>query len=209
LTQAAASGELLTLKLRYQPPSGGASTLLTFPLKDSGSRFNSASGDMQFATAVASFGMLLRKSTFRGESSYGAVLETASAACGQDKQGLRTEFLKLVQAAQQLSGEPVGSAPRWTPAQPAAIVGASPAAVPQVLRCGVEESSSGQFVAHLGNWFWSRPSEQVLLLGIVLGVAVAMAALLAGVRLARWQAQLASQPAIADKIAGSKLAARR
>jgi Ca-activated chloride channel homolog len=115
LTEAAKTGELLTLKLRYQLPAGGPSTLLTFPLKDSGSRFTSASGDMQFATAVASFGMLLRNSKFKGNASYAAVLEMASAARGEDKHGLRAEFLTLVQAAQRLNGEPVGMTPHWLP----------------------------------------------------------------------------------------------
>ncbi|HZN33012.1 MAG TPA: YfbK domain-containing protein, partial [Pirellulaceae bacterium] len=115
LTEAAKSGEMLTLKLRYQPPAGGTSTLLTFPVKDSGQRFGSASPDFQFAAAVASFGQLLRNSKYKGDVSFAAVLETASAAKGQDKHGLRAEFLELVKAAQRLSGDRVGAAipPAW------------------------------------------------------------------------------------------------
>jgi Ca-activated chloride channel homolog len=110
------ASELLTLKLRYQPPAGGASTLLTFPVKDSGAKFGSASPDLQFAASVASFGMLLRNSKFKGDASYAAVLETAAATLGQDKHGLRGEFLELVNAAQRLSGEKVGAAPVfWQP----------------------------------------------------------------------------------------------
>jgi len=105
------AGELLTLKLRYQPPAGGASTLLTFPVKDGGAKFGSASPDLQFAAAVASFGMLLRSSKYKGDASYAAVLETASATRGEDKHGLRREFLDLVRAAQRLSGEKAGIAP--------------------------------------------------------------------------------------------------
>ncbi len=99
------SSELLTLKLRYQTPEGGASKLMEYPVKDSGAKFGSASNDLQFAAAVASFGMLLRNSSFKGDASYSAVLETASAARGEDKQGRRSEFLELVRAAQRLSGE--------------------------------------------------------------------------------------------------------
>jgi len=111
LTAAAASRELLTLKLRYQPPAGGKSTLMTYPLTDSGARFGSASADMQFAAAVASFGMLLRNSKYKGNLTYGAVLETAASSRGQDKHGLRAEFLELVGAAQRLAGEPVSQLP--------------------------------------------------------------------------------------------------
>jgi Ca-activated chloride channel family protein len=111
LTDAAKSGELLTLKLRYQPPAGGTSTLITFPVKDGGQRFGSASQDFQFAAAVASFGQLLRNSKYKGDVTFAAVLETAAATKGADKQGLRGEFLELVKAAQQISGEKLGVAP--------------------------------------------------------------------------------------------------
>ncbi len=96
---AVATQELLTVKLRYQPPAGGQSTLVAFPLKASDPKFGQATGDFQFAAAVASFGMLLRDSKHRGDTSYAAVLETASAACGPDEHGYRAEFLELVRAA--------------------------------------------------------------------------------------------------------------
>jgi Ca-activated chloride channel family protein len=117
-TDAIHHGELLTLKLRYQPPAGGKSTLLTFPLKDSGQRFTAASPEFQFAAAVASFGMLLRDSKYKGNATYAAVLETATAAKGKDPHGLRQEFLRMVEAAQALS--PVDEKPAgtgaWVPA---------------------------------------------------------------------------------------------
>jgi hypothetical protein len=176
---------------------GGKSTLLTFPLKDSRQRFGSASGDMQFASAVASFGMLLRNSKFKGQCSYAAVLETAAAARGEDKHQLRAEFLRLVEAAKRLSGEPVGMAPLWLPSQRTALV------------CGtVEPSPAGEFAASLRNWWSSLPIEHVFLLGILAGVAAAIGALVVGVRLAHWRARLATEPAISNKIAGRKLAPR-
>src|SRR5262245_27832584 len=46
LTDAAQSGELLTVKLRYKEPDGDMSKLLEFPLKDRGHSFNSASHDL-------------------------------------------------------------------------------------------------------------------------------------------------------------------
>ena len=98
----AASRELLTLKLRYKQPDGDKSRLLEFPVTDGGKRFNNASTDFKFAAAVAEFGMLLRDSEFKGNSSYGAVLELAGEAKGADAEGYRSEFLNLVRKAQEL-----------------------------------------------------------------------------------------------------------
>jgi Ca-activated chloride channel family protein len=99
------ASELLTVKLRYQPPQGGPSTLVTVPVKDSGQKFGEASHDFQFAAAVASFGMLLRGSRHAGQTSYAAVLETATTARGEDRHGYRSEFLEVVQAAARLAEE--------------------------------------------------------------------------------------------------------
>jgi Ca-activated chloride channel family protein len=98
------SKEMLTLKLRYKQPDGDKSRLLEFPVTDSGKNFNRASADFRFAAAVASFGMLLRDSEFKGESSYRAVLEMAQNAKDADSEGYRSEFLTLVKAAQRLTG---------------------------------------------------------------------------------------------------------
>jgi Ca-activated chloride channel homolog len=105
LTAAAASGELLTLKLRYKEPDGETSRLLEYPLKDRGHSFNSASPDMQFAAAVASFGMILRGSEHRGSSNLAAVAEIASGALSSDAGGYRAEFVDLVRRAQGLGAK--------------------------------------------------------------------------------------------------------
>lgn len=97
--------ELLTVKLRYQLPSGGKSELLTLPVEESGNKFGQATSDFQFAAAVASFSMLLRDSKHRGETSYAAVLETAQLARGNDRHGYRAEFIELVQSAARIAAE--------------------------------------------------------------------------------------------------------
>ncbi|MDP6557868.1 MAG: VWA domain-containing protein [Pirellulaceae bacterium] len=99
LTDAAKSGELLTLSLRYKLPDSDESTLVEVPLLSSRKPFSEASMDFRFATAVASFGMLLRDSAHRGDTSFAAVEEIASAAIGDDEKGYRTEFLDLVRLA--------------------------------------------------------------------------------------------------------------
>ncbi len=105
LSKAAKTGEMLTLKMRYKQPDGDTSALLTFPVKDDGHKFGQASQDFRFATAVASFGMLLRNSQHKGNATYAGVLETATEAASGDTSGYRDEFLKIVQRAGQLSGQ--------------------------------------------------------------------------------------------------------
>ncbi|MBN2474291.1 MAG: von Willebrand factor type A domain-containing protein [Pirellulales bacterium] len=99
----ATGGELLTLKLRYKQPEADTSRLLEFPLVDQGTRFGQASPDLQFAAAVASFGMLLRDSPHKGTATYEAVREIATASKGADASGYRAEFLQMVGRAKELA----------------------------------------------------------------------------------------------------------
>ena len=102
LSEAAQSGELLTLKLRYKQPEGDKSTLMTIVVEDQAKRFGEATQDFKFTSAVASFAMLLRNSQFKGNATYDAVLEIATAAKGSDEYGYRTEFLSLIKRARDL-----------------------------------------------------------------------------------------------------------
>jgi Ca-activated chloride channel family protein len=97
--EAAHSDELLTLKLRYKQPDGDTSQLIEVPVKDQGRKFTEASSDFAWAAAVASFGMLLRDSEYKGNATLPAVLEIAQANKGEDNSGYRAEFIRLVQAA--------------------------------------------------------------------------------------------------------------
>jgi Ca-activated chloride channel family protein len=105
LTDAAKSGELLTLKLSYKEPDGVESRMIEFPLKDRGGSFQAASHDLQFAASVASFGMILRGSEHKGSGNLAAVLEIASTSLGDDPGGYRAEFVDLVRRAQALGAK--------------------------------------------------------------------------------------------------------
>ena len=91
--------ELMFVKLRYKALDGDESVLLQQPLLDRG---DPASVDLQFAAAVAGFGMLLRDSEYCGELSLNDVLESARESQGEDFGGYRAEFVKLVELALQL-----------------------------------------------------------------------------------------------------------
>ena len=61
----------------------------------------------RFAASVAQFGMLLRNSEFKSNASYIDVLSLARKAKGNDEEGYRSEFVRLVESAQLLAkGKP-------------------------------------------------------------------------------------------------------
>ena len=102
LSEAGRDGELLTVMLRYKEPEGGPSRLLAVPVLDHGRTLAQASEDFRFASAVAAFGMLLRESEHRGEASFEQVLELARSGRGDDPEGYRAEFVRLVELARDL-----------------------------------------------------------------------------------------------------------
>jgi len=102
-TDAASSGELCTVKLRYKAPDGDVSQLLTFAVRDAGLGWRAASPEMQFAAAVGAFGMLLRDSEHRGAASFDLVRSLAEAGVARDADGRRAEFIELIERAQAVT----------------------------------------------------------------------------------------------------------
>lgn len=96
------SDEWMAVKLRYKRPDSETSEKFELVVLDGDNPFDQADEDFQFAAAVASFGMLLRDSPHRGNSSFDSVLEIAQATRGQDDWGFRAEFCQMVRAAKQL-----------------------------------------------------------------------------------------------------------
>jgi Ca-activated chloride channel family protein len=97
-----ASGELLTVKLRWKEPDGDASRPSALPFVDGGAPFDAASGELRFAASVAAFGLVLRDSPNKGSASLDLVREIAAGALGTDDGGWRKEFLSLVEKAATL-----------------------------------------------------------------------------------------------------------
>lgn len=101
----AKSSETLTVKLRFKQPDEDVSSLIEQALSDNGSELDASDDDFRFATAVASFGMLLRESELIANMSYEDVLDLAQNAKGNDAGGLRSEFIELVEKV--ISFQPV------------------------------------------------------------------------------------------------------
>ena len=102
------SGELLNIKLRYKQPDGDKSQLLENPVSGRSLAFGNASANMRFAAAVASFGMQLRGSKYKGDITYNSIIGMAQSAVGEDKENYRNEFVKLVELAHDLAGKEEG-----------------------------------------------------------------------------------------------------
>ncbi|PIP55058.1 MAG: hypothetical protein COX07_01960 [Bacteroidetes bacterium CG23_combo_of_CG06-09_8_20_14_all_32_9] len=100
-TKVVNSSDIMTVKLRYKKPDEDISKLIVHKIKES-NRKSDNSNNFTFACAVAEFGMLLRESEFKANSSYSAVLALASNSKGDDKEGYRSEFMKLVETADLL-----------------------------------------------------------------------------------------------------------
>ena len=103
-TEAAASGELATLKLRYKAPDADDSTPISTTISDADHSFVDASEDFRFAASVAVFGLLLRDSPNKGDATFEDIEQWATASRGSDESGYRAEFLKLVRQAGELAG---------------------------------------------------------------------------------------------------------
>jgi Ca-activated chloride channel family protein len=98
-----ARGTIATVKLRYKEPKEEVSKLIVASAKDEGTSAYAASADMQFASAVAELGMLLRDSPHKGTSSYADVMQLARVAHGEDLDGLREEFTRLADSARVMT----------------------------------------------------------------------------------------------------------
>lgn len=95
--------ELLTVKLRYKQPDGNVSKLIEQPVIDNRIPFDKTTNNFRFSAAVAEFGMLLRQSNFRQNSSFDQVIRNAQNAIGTDNEGYRSEFIKLAKSAKLLA----------------------------------------------------------------------------------------------------------
>ncbi len=97
------SDEVMMIKLRYKQPDSETSTLMSYPVKGKPVPIDQASTNFRFASAVASFGMLLRNSEYKGDASYSFAKYLAEAAIGKDKEGYRKDFVQLIDMASAIS----------------------------------------------------------------------------------------------------------
>ncbi|MEL6536479.1 MAG: von Willebrand factor type A domain-containing protein [Bacteroidota bacterium] len=97
---AGADNEWATVKFRYKAPRGTTSQLIVHPIAKEETR--GASNNFSWSAAVAQYGMLLRDSDYKGNASYDAVIALARGSRGNDEEGYRAEFIRLVKASRLL-----------------------------------------------------------------------------------------------------------
>lgn len=99
---ASLSDELLTVKVRYKLPKEDESTKLEIPVGAKKIDFAKTNEDVRFSVAVAAYGMVLRGSEHKGNSSYKMIMDIARGAKGEDRDGYRAAFIQMVDMTQLL-----------------------------------------------------------------------------------------------------------
>ncbi len=97
------TNEIMTIKLRYKKPDEDVSKLITHSVIDTHTELVNTSNNFRFSAAVAEFGLLLRSSEYKQQSTFNQVISLAKSSKGNDENGYRAEFIKLVQAATSLA----------------------------------------------------------------------------------------------------------
>jgi Ca-activated chloride channel family protein len=95
---AEAPRELCNIKLRYKQPDGLTSRMFSKTVGTEIKNVGETTDRFRFSAAVASFGMILRNSSYKGTATVTDVIALASNAKGNDPDGYRSEFVRLVQS---------------------------------------------------------------------------------------------------------------
>ncbi|MEK0177964.1 vWA domain-containing protein [Microcoleus anatoxicus] len=102
---ASQTDELMQVKFRYKKPNETVSQLITQSVIDKPVKLENTSANFRFAAAVAAFGMVLRDSEYKGTANFDEVLRLANQAKGEDKEGYRADFLRLVESCKKLAAK--------------------------------------------------------------------------------------------------------
>ena len=97
--------EVAFLKLRYKRPNENHSQELKHAINKNTIKtaLAATSTNYRFSAAVAAFGQLLRQSTYTSNYSYNEALKLAQNSRGADEFGYRSEFIQLVDLAEDLN----------------------------------------------------------------------------------------------------------
>ena len=99
-----ANGEMAHLRLRYKLPGTDTSKLVETPILAS-SLTARPSQSLRFASAVAAYADLLRGGKHVGDWTWNDVGAAAHASVGEDRYGLRREFVELVTQARRITAQ--------------------------------------------------------------------------------------------------------
>lgn len=97
------SNDLLLARLRYKRPDENVSRLVEHLVDDRLVPIAGADDNTRFAAAVASWGMILRGSSYAGNATYESARKLAAGALGSDPDGYRKECVKLMKDSESLA----------------------------------------------------------------------------------------------------------
>jgi Ca-activated chloride channel homolog len=92
------------LKIRYKLPNGIRSRLIEQPIRIDAGVPEALRSNVEFSTAVAGFGQLLRGGKYTGPLKFDDVIRQARGALGEDPFGYRAEFVSLAHKAKDARG---------------------------------------------------------------------------------------------------------
>ena len=90
----------LTLELDWKSPETNEGFTRQFPLVDSGKTWQESTEDFRWSASVASFGLLLKDSPYKGSTTWDSALKLGTAAKGKDADGARKAFLNAMEKLQ-------------------------------------------------------------------------------------------------------------
>ncbi len=90
------------IDFRYKEPDSDISQGLNLSIFDEDKTFNQASQDHRFSASVASFGLLLRDSEYKGNTDFDKIREWANSSKSYDPYGYKSEFVEIVERAKGL-----------------------------------------------------------------------------------------------------------
>ncbi|MBK8554471.1 MAG: von Willebrand factor type A domain-containing protein [Lewinellaceae bacterium] len=91
-----------SIDFRYKEPDSDMSQLLDLPITDFSASFNNSTENMRWSASIASFGMLLRNSAYKGSSNYSDVINWAENAKQFNPGNYRDGFIQVVKKAKTL-----------------------------------------------------------------------------------------------------------
>jgi Ca-activated chloride channel family protein len=101
-SSASASGDLVTVKIRYKAPGGQKSLLFSRTVQDRVVPLASTSDSLRFGAAVAEYALSMRGAPGFGADKLSSARSLAQGAIGSDPRGERREFLGLMDRAARL-----------------------------------------------------------------------------------------------------------
>lgn len=95
-------GAFCSLQFRYKKPGSDNSILISHDAVSTFVHFENSSENMRFGAAVSGFGLLMKKSEYKGDLKFNDVVNWGNEAIGTDEHGFREEFIDLVEDARSI-----------------------------------------------------------------------------------------------------------